>query len=292
MAISAEPNSAPPGAGPSRQGKTELLAQLTRGVLALTTSAAWRNWLATSRRFHRYSFQNQVLILSQRPDATWVAGYRAWLQLGRQVRPGERAIRILAPCLAPPGRDASEEQIRRAVVAFRVARVFDLSQTDGVDIPQPVHTLREEAPGGALARLAERGVELGFEVQFTSLWGSRNGDCSHSLGRIRVREGLPPAHKLKTLAHELGHALLHGPDFQGSRALAELEAESVAYLACQEFGVDSSSYSFGYVASWAGGGPEAARLISATGGRILRGRAGLLQAPGAGLAPPETATPN
>jgi len=157
--------------------------------------------------------------------------------------------------------------------------VFDLSQTSGAELPEPVKTLSGAGSAADLARLAQRALALGFQVQFVLLWGSRNGDCSHALRRIRVRSGLPAAHQIKTLAHELAHALLHGPDYQGSRALAELEAESVAYLVCQELGVDSSEYSFGYVATWAGGGAEAARLISATGGRILKGRNAVLDWP-------------
>ncbi len=279
MAVTFPPGPDAPASADAGQTKTELLNQLTQGVLELTSSTAWATWLTTSRQFHRYSFQNQVLILRQRPDATWVAGYRGWLTLGRQVRQGERAIRILAPCLAVREAAGGEDETPPAHLGFRVARVFDLSQTDGVDLPQPVRTLAGEGLGAELARLAQRALELDFQVQFTSLWGSRNGDCSHALRRIRVRQELSAAHKLKTLAHELAHAVLHGPDFRDSRALAELEAESVAYLVCQEFGVDSSRYSFGYVATWSGGGPEAARLISATGGRILRGKDAVLQRP-------------
>lgn len=279
MALTSSPGRLAPAASDARQAKSKLLQQLTQGVLELTSSTAWANWLRTSRQFHRYSFQNQILILQQRPEATWVAGYRSWLRLGRQVRQGERAVRILAPCLVAG--EATEEggAPPPAVLGFRVARVFDLSQTDGVDLPQPVRTLTGEGSGAELARLAQRALELEFQLQFTSLWGSRNGDCSHALRRIRVRQDLPPAHQLKTLAHELAHAVLHGPDFQGSRALAELEAESVAYLVCQELGFDSSDYSFGYVATWSGGGPEAARLIAATGGRILRGKDEVLGCP-------------
>jgi hypothetical protein len=262
-----------------RGGKSELLDQLAQGVLELTSSGSWTRWLRLSHRFHKYSFQNQVLILKQRPDATWVAGYRTWLSLGRQVRQGERAIRILAPCLAQEGSRDGQELPSPVLLGFRVARVFDLSQTSGEKLPEAVKTLSGSGSAGDLARLAQRALSLGFQVQFTSLWGSRNGDCSHTLSRIRVRSDLPAAHQIKTLAHELAHALLHGPDFQGSRAQAELEAESVAYLVCQELGVDSSEYSFGYVATWSGGGPEAARLISATGGRILRGRNAVLDLP-------------
>jgi len=263
------------------QTKANLLGQLTQGVLELTSSRAWSAWLRTSRQFHRYSFQNQVLILRQRPDATWVAGYRGWLRLGRQVRPGERAVRILAPCLSVPDAPAGEKRPSPIVVGFRIARVFDLSQTDGAELPQPVRTLTGEGSGAELARLAQRALELDFQLQFTSLWGSRNGDCSHALRRIRIREELPRAHKVKTLAHELAHAVLHGPAFQGSRALAELEAESVAYLVCQELAVDSAEYSFGYVATWSGGGPEAVRLITAAGARILRAKEVILAEPGA-----------
>lgn len=253
------------------QAKTDLLEQLTQAVLGLTTSSAWERWLRTSRRFHRYSFPNQVLILQQRPDASWVAGYRSWLRLGRQVRQGERAIRILAPCLSRREAREGDEVSVPALLGFRVARVFDYSQTEGRELAQPVRTLAGEGSGAELPRLAQRAVELGFQLHFTQLWGTRNGDCSHALRRIRIREDLPADHKLKTLAHELAHAVLHGPDFQGTRALAELEAESVAYLVCRELGVDSSDYSLGYVATWSGGGPEAARLISSTGARILRG---------------------
>lgn len=264
--------------------KPELLDQLAQGILRLTSSAAWERWLRVSQTFHRYSFQNQVLILQQRPDATWVAGYRTWLRLGRQVRQGERAIRILAPCLASGDATAPEDRPPPVLLGFRVARVFDLAQTAGPDLPQPVRALGAgdagEGAGVALGRLWQRALELDFAVQFASLWGSRNGDCSHALHRIRISRNLSPTHQVKTLAHELAHAVLHGEDFQGSRALAELEAESVAYLVCQELGVDSSEYSFGYVATWAGGGPEAARLVSATGTRILRGRAAILNTEG------------
>lgn len=279
MAVSSPP---PPRAtiGDDRHGtKAELLDQLAQGVLELTSAGSWTRWLRVSRRFHKYSFPNQVLILRQRPDATRVAGYRTWVSLGRQVRQGERAIRILAPWLAPQDSLEGQELASPVLLGFRIARVFDFSQTSGEELPEPVKTLSGSGSAEDLAQLGERALCLGFQVQFTSLWGSRNGDCSHALRRIRVRSDLPAAHQIKTLAHELAHALLHGPEFQGSRALAELEAESVAYLVCQELGVDSSEYSFGYLATWSGGGPEAVRLISAAGGRILRGRDAVLDWP-------------
>jgi hypothetical protein len=277
VAISSRPTGQTPVGVDRGAAKSELLDQLTRGVLELTNSVSWAHWLRVSRRFRRYSFQNQVLILKQRPGATWVAGYRSWLQLGRQVRQGERAIRILAPCLAADDSQDGQEERPQVLLGFRIARVFDLSQTSGDELPEPVKTVHGSDSAGNLGRLAQRALSAGFQVEFTSLWGSRNGDCSHALRRIRVRSDLPGAHQIKTLAHELAHALLHGSEFQGTRALAELEAESVAYLVCRELGVDSSEYSFGYVATWSGGGPEAARLISATGARILSGTRAVLE---------------
>jgi hypothetical protein len=247
-------------------------------VLELTSSAAWARWLQVSRRFHRYSFPNQILILSQRPDATWVAGYRAWVRLGRQVRQGERAIRILAPCLVVPEPAEGEGPPSPTLLGFRVAHVFDLAQTAGEELPQPVRTLTGPGSPDQLGKLARHAVDLGFDLQFKALRGARHGDCSHALRRIRVSSELAPAHQLKTLAHELAHAILHGPEFQGSRALAELEAESVAYVVCQALGVESRDYSFGYLATWSGGGPEAARLVIAAGGRILKAASSILDA--------------
>lgn len=258
--------------------RPQLLDQLCRGVLALAESQAWQRWLRSSRRFHHYSFPNQVLILSQRPDATWVTGYRSWLKLGRQVRQGERGIRILAPCLvaAPVSAEAVQDPPPPSLRGFRVARVFDVSQTEGPELPQPVQLVGGGGADSQLGRLAARAVEIGFALEFTPLWGARNGDCSHALRRIRVSSHLPARHQAKTLAHELAHACLHGSDFRGSRALAELEAESVAFLVCAELGIDSSAYSFGYVATWSGGGAQASQLISATGGRVLAGAAAVL----------------
>jgi IrrE N-terminal-like domain len=111
---------------------------------------------------------------------------------------------------------------------------------------------------------------LGFTVEEDYLDGGTNGDCSHSKKAIRVEVRNEPAQQVKTLAHELSHAILHGEGFTGTREIAELEAESVAYIVCQNVGLDSSAYSFGYVASWAGGGSEAIKAITASGQRIAR----------------------
>ena len=253
-----------------------MLAALRDGVEQLTDSREWERWLRFRRRFHRYSFHNQLLILHQFPEASQVAGYRAWQELGRQVRRGERGMAIIAPvALGRPG-GAEAERLRDLelpLVTYRVARVFDISQTEGPELPAPVGEMPAEAPPQVLERLLALVPSLGFTVEFSELRAGRRGDCSHVLRRIRVDQRLSPGPKVKTLGHELAHAILHGPEFTGSRELAELEAESVAYVVCQQLGLDSSAYSFGYVASWAGSGAAAARQISRSGQRILRAAA-------------------
>ncbi|MHB1500895.1 MAG: ArdC-like ssDNA-binding domain-containing protein [Candidatus Dormibacteria bacterium] len=259
--------------------RAEALERLLEGIRELTSSQRWAEWLRFCSRFHRYSFHNQVLILAQRPEATWVAGYRGWQRLGRQVRRGERGIAIFAPCaLAGPG--PAEQDDLPVPTGFRVVRVFDLAQTDGRELPSPLQDLQDDAVQVQLDPLLALGGRLGFAIEFVELRGDRHGDCSHALRRIRLDSRLGRAQMTKTLCHELAHALLHGADFDGDRSLAELEAESVAYVVCHHLGIDSSGYSFGYVASWAGGAEEAVARISAAGARIVGTAARIVEATG------------
>jgi antirestriction protein ArdC len=244
--------------------KTDLIKQLTEGIAALTTTRQWERWLRAQRSFHRYSFSNTLLILRQFPEATRMAGFHSWRKLGRFVRKGEQGIAILAPVTLRPESEADGDD-ELSPVAYRIAYVFDVSQTDGEPLPEITHRLGGDDPAGASVRLEKVAAELGYSVAFTQLPGERNGDCTHELRHIRISDRLAPAHRAKTLAHELAHAILHG-DSQ-DRELAELEAESVAYIVCQELALDSGAYSFGYLAGWAGG-EEAIRAIAASGQRI------------------------
>lgn len=249
--------------------RSEVLERLKNGIREVTSGRRWADWLAFSGHFHRYSFHNQILILAQRPEATWVAGYRAWQELGRQVRRGERGIAIFAPLASGPSDpEASRKEEDSSTVRFRVVRVFDVAQTDGADLPRPLRDLIGQRPRRELDRLLDLAGSLDFAVELVELRGERHGDCSHALRRIRVDPRLAPAQLTKTLCHELAHALLHGADFRGGRQLAELEAESVAFVVCHELGIDSSDYSFGYLASWAGGGDRAVAEITTAGQRI------------------------
>ena len=135
------------------------------------------------------------------------------------------------------------------------------------------HTLAGDDPAGIFARLIEFATSIGFTVEDAELPGSVNGDCTHELHRIRVEISNSPAQRVKTLAHD--HALLH--EQFDNRALAELEAESMAYVICQALGLDTSDYSFGYVAGWAGGGEQAIAGIKGSCERIQKAAASVLQ---------------
>ena len=212
----------------------------------------------------------------QRPDATQVAGFHRWKSLGRSVRKGSRGIAILAPVvrrLQVREEDTEDVSIVAAAPsAFRIVYVFDVADTEGHELPTvPCHPLRGDAPAMLFERLAKVGESRGFTVGMDAMADSRaNGDTAFGDRRIRVRDTLAPSQRVKTLAHELGHALLHEAGAT-ERALAELEAESVAFIVCQAVGIASDEYSFGYVATWMGGDADAAEAaLRARGAGISR----------------------
>jgi antirestriction protein ArdC len=253
--------------------RSELLEALTAGVAALVTSEAWRRYLGFQSRFHRYSFHNVLLIATQCPQASRVASFSAWRRLGRSVRKGEKAIWILAPLFKKVERDEEEHSVLRG---FKWVPVFDVSQTEGEALPVICAPLDGGDPAGRYEELVAVASSLGFSVLDHRFFGAANGDCSHAERLVRIEATNAPAQRVKTLAHELAHALLH--EHFSDRALAELEAESTAYVVCRRLGIDSSGYSFGYLAAWAGGGEEATAAITAAGQRIHRA-AGAILAP-------------
>jgi hypothetical protein len=245
----------------------DLLAKLAEGISGLTDSSLWLRHLECQSRFHRYSFGNVILIAAQRPDASRVAGYKTWRSLGRTVRKGQKAIWILAPMVAKRA-DGIVLGDDRVVRGFKYVPVFDISQTEGEELPAACHKLTGDGPTDALTRLTRVAQLLGYSVEDAELPDGVNGDCTFSLRRIRVESRNSSAQRVKTLAHEIAHAFLHAD--QPDRSVAELEAESVAYLVCQHLGLDTGDYTFGYVATWAGGGDEALAAIKTTGTNIQR----------------------
>jgi len=251
----------------------ELLEQLSEGIAKLTTSEAWQRYLRFQARFHRYSFGNTLLIAGQRPYATQVAGFHAWRKLNRFVRKGEKAIFILAPMVGKKTDEDGEE--KHFLFGFRWVPVFDVSQTDGDPLPTVCSALEGADENGCFDRLTEVARGLGFSVEITSLSGP-HGVCSHNEHTIKIEEADSPLQQVKTLAHEIAHAILH-EKAEGERGLIELEAESTAYVVCQSLGLDSADYSFGYVAAWASGGSSALAGIKASGERIQKAAAQILQ---------------
>jgi antirestriction protein ArdC len=198
-----------------------------------------------------------------------VAGFQTWRRLGRQVRRGEHAIWILAPVTRRVQIGDELEPCTRMVAGFRLVPVFDVAQTEGEALPEVCSRLAGDDPRGAYDSLIEVAGSIGFVVQDHAFHGQKNGDCSHATRCIHVEVDLAPAHRVKTLAHELGHALLH-KDADLERGRMELEAESVAFVVCDAPGIQSDDWTFGYVAGWAGAADAALAAIKATGTRIQR----------------------
>lgn len=263
-----------PARGGSEEPDSPLRASLDRleqAVSAIHDSDTFRRFLDAQARFHRYSWGNVLLILDQRPDATRIASFRTWLSLGRPVRKGERGIRIFVPVWPRKPRDAEEklddseqernrEQPRpltrtndRRPVSFKLGSVFDISQTDGPPLPRVEVPVLEGEEGRELFGHLKRVAELQeIEVLRTTadlhpmLGGGAMGYYVPEGRRIVLREAAP-RQMAKTLAHELAH------HFSGARSSSEHEetvAESVAYVACAHFGLDTGERSFPYVATW------------------------------------------
>ena len=262
----------------AKNNHPELIEKLTEGISNLTSSEEWQHYLDFQSRFHCYSFGNVLLIATQCHEATRVAGFNAWRKLNRFVRKGEKAIWILAP-MVYKNADAEDgegtQSPERVIRGFKFVPVFDVAQTDGEELPSVCDRLDGDDPAGHYATLLRVASSIGFTVENHEFDGSTNGDCTHSEHRIRVETRNTPAQRVKTLAHEIAHALLH--EKFDDRAIAELEAESTAYVVLSAFGIDSSDYSFGYVATWAGGGDQAIAGIKASCERIQKAAATILR---------------
>jgi hypothetical protein len=279
--VSALPTQPNDSRGGRMRDYSGLLEGLSAGIAELTTSEKWTQYLDVQSKFHRYSPNNVMLILMQNPYATRVAGYNAWKALDHQVLAKESALRILAPMKYKKD-DAPEGEEAREIRGFKLVPVFDISQTEGPDLPDIVSKLEGLAPEGVFVKLTEFAQGIGFRVERPeSLDSGANGDTTHSEGRIRVVSTNSEAQQAKTLAHEIGHALLHDPGVEATnelaRGLKELEAESTAYVICTALGMDTSDYSFGYVAGWAGGAPEAIQGIKASTRRIQKAATAVLK---------------
>lgn len=234
----------------AEQGVEELIVALEQG-----RSERLLEHLAFQARFHRYSFNNCLLIAIQKPDATHVAGFQRWNELGRFVRKGEKGVMILAPLVK---RASSEEPLANdvcgeatpCVVGFRATYVFDVSQTEGEELPQfSVITGDPNDLAPVLKRLVGNyGIELRYEEQLGGADGVSEG------GRIAIRQGLPIAEEFAVTVHELAHELLHRSERrkETTRTIRELEAEAVAFVVCRAAGLDGLARSSDYIQLYQG----------------------------------------
>ncbi|MEX1004151.1 MAG: toprim domain-containing protein [Acidimicrobiia bacterium] len=251
-----------------------LHAQLQDSLQELVTSEDWQQALAVAARFHDYSFSNTQLIWAQSLARGFtpsrVAGYRAWQDLGRHVRRGEKGLQILAPVTRKITPENGEDEERR-VVGFRVVHVFDLTQTEGEPLPEVSATLVEGDLPSHWDQVSGLIVDAGFDLQVADLerLGEANGITDWQQRDVVVRASLPGAQRFKTAVHELAHIRLHEPNTDGRpscRGIVEVEAESVAYMVCAALGIDSAGYSLPYVASWSGGDVT---KVAATANRVI-----------------------
>jgi len=235
----------------------EVLKRLKEGVSDIQESDNFKQFLLTMSKFHDYSIGNLILIMVQKPEATRVAGFKTWKDLGRWVKKGEKGITILAPCMPPKGqkpepKEDGEEEIEVSPIYFKVVHVFDISQTDGELLPEfEVPTLTGEANEELFERImaltrAQR-LDVSFEsrpYQDPAIKGTYSGKS------IWVRPEESRAQQLKTLLHEVAHYYSESV-FRIPRRDAETIAESVAFTVGAHFGFDSGVRSFSYVALWA-----------------------------------------
>ncbi len=286
----------------------ELHKRLTSAVEQLVSGRDWARALAFAARFRSRSFNNTLMIWVAHADAyeqgrvpepfpSYVAGYKQWQQLGRQVEKGQPGYQILAPVTgrfasANPGdadswrrlgkgeKPRAGEVVRSKMVGVRPAYVWDASQTTGDPIPEPPspRLLEGEAPAGLWAGLAAQVEAAGFAVLRVPQEGmihGANGMTDYTANIVSVRENMDPAAQVKTLAHELGHVLLHGTDQDEARqhrGIGEVEAESVALMVGAAHGMDTSGYTIPYVSTWAArvDGKEPVEVVKATGERARK----------------------
>lgn len=260
---------------PSAKEKVDaLMNKLETGIQDFMQSGKYQEYLHTMSKFHNYSFRNCVLIAMQKPDATLVAGYSAWKEkFERQVGRGEKAIRILAPApyevtvdrvkkddhgktvYGADGKPVTET-VKEKRMSFRSVSVFDVSQTDGKPLPEIAAELDGSVEDFELMLQAIRDTS-DAPITIEKFSGSAKGYYDRTNHSIHIQEGMGEMQTVKTALHERAHSILHNDNVEDAaektRETKECEAESVAFVVCDHFGLDTGDYSFPYLASWSSG---------------------------------------
>ena len=241
-----------------------LFKKIDDGVKAVFESDRYKDCLRYMSKFTNYSAGNCILIMLQKPEASLVAAFGKWKQLGRTVNKGEKGIAILAPMTfrnkqSDVEDEEEQDEAETRTLGFRKVYVFDVSQTSGEPVPEYVSDLDEDIEDEHVEAVisAVRSI-TGLPVDVEDISGGAKGYYSHSEQRIVIQSGLSGAQAVKTAIHECAHALLHDPDknlptADTTRSDKEVQAESVAYIVASRYGLDTSEYSFPYIASWSHG---------------------------------------
>ena len=255
----------------------EITDKLENGIKGIFEGGQYKTYLNILSKFHNYSFNNCLLIAIQKPDATLVAGFNAWKKnFKRHVKKGEKGIKIIAPAPYKAKKEVEQldakgkpivgadgkpvkEELEITIPAFTVATVFDVSQTDGEPLPQ----LGTGELTGSVEQYNDffivlKGVSP-VPIDFEKIKTGAKGYFHIAEKRIAINEGMSGLQTLKTLIHEIAHARIHDIDKNAPKDISrpdrrtrEVEAESIAYTVCQHYGIDTSDYSFGYIAEWSG----------------------------------------
>ena len=252
----------------------ELFKKIKEGVRAVYSSDKWKKHLETISKFHNYSHRNILLIELQNPDASLVAGYKKWqTEFERQVKKGEKAIKILMPIKAKKeltkldkkgnplkDKDGNIEKEEKSFLRFKYVNVFDISQTEGKELDLfKVNELDSSVANkdNILRSIKNIAYENGCDFKFGDT-GNAKGYYSRAKEEIVIKENMSDLQTLKTAVHELAHSIIHNPnknpdlslDDIANRSKKEIEAESVAYIVLSHLGLDTSDYSFEYIAGW------------------------------------------
>lgn len=233
----------------------EITEKLLYGISEVFHGNRFKQYLQTMSKFHSYSFRNSLLIHLQMPDAKRVAGFESWKNFNRYVKRGQKGIAIFAPCLIKKkfqpeseGSEKDREVTEQTFVKFKITHVWDVSQTEGDPLPSFCDELtgkvdRFEQIFSMLKEISP------YNISFEQIPSAVKGYCNFVNKKIAIQIGMSDEQTIKTLIHEIAHSLLH-EDSEKSREQEEVEAESVAFIISDFLGVDTSSYSFDYVALW------------------------------------------
>jgi antirestriction protein ArdC len=258
-----DPKAAPHGPGSPK--RPEAFQKLEQAIEQACSAGGWRAYLTAQARFHRYSFRNLLLILEQSPNATRVAGFHDWLKHSRHVRKGEKGIVILAP-MKWQKHDKDTGETTSGIGGFRVVYVFDIAQTDGEPLPERPQVTFTDGSSEHAAILTQTLTEslkrAGIPVLIQNLPPGEYGLCNHATRTITLSSALGDIQRFSVLVHETAHAHLHAhrqqitlEDAKHAKALREFEAESVACVVLEHFGINTLECSAQYLASY-GATPE------------------------------------